>query len=302
MIDFIGKRKLFFGISLGLIALTLIATLLFSVQLDIQFKGGSITTYSYDGEIDRGDFQAAVESILNRSVTVQESTLFNEDQHTFVVTLAGTQTLSTDQQAALTDELQQRYPENTLDVISISNVDPVIGKEFLLKSIIAVMIASIFMICYVAFRFRRISGLSAGVMAVIALLHDVFMVFAVFVWLRMPLNDNFIAVVLTILGYSLNDTIVIYDRIRENSSLHKKMPIGELVNKSINQSFRRSLNTSITTITSMVIVTIVAIVFNVTSILSFSFPMIVGMLAGTYSSICIAGPLWVTWREYKTKR
>ena len=110
------------------------------------------------------------------------------------------------------------------------------------------------------------------------------------------------SVVLTILGYSINDTIVVYDRIRENKKiLGKKTPVAELVNTSINQSLTRTINTSIATISTMIIVSIVAVVFNVESILSFSFPLIIGMIFGVYSTIFITGPLWVWWQEYKEK-
>lgn len=109
----------------------------------------------------------------------------------------------------------------------------------------------------------------------------------------MPIDANFMAVILTILGYSINDTIVIYDRVRENEILYRKTKTrAEIVNLSINQSLTRSINTSITTIMAMLVVTIVAAVYGVNSILSFSFPMMIGMLCGAYSSICFICPLW----------
>ncbi|MEG2175150.1 MAG: protein translocase subunit SecF, partial [Oscillospiraceae bacterium] len=166
------------------------------------------------------------------------------------------------------------------------------------KSMVALGFAALVMVVYISLRFKKISGWSAGITAVIALLHDIIMVFAVFVLFRIPLNSNFIAVSLTILGYSLNDTIVIYDRLRENKRLcGPNLPTAELVNLSINQSFTRSLMTSITTISAMVVVTLVAMFYHVDSILSFSFPMIMGMISGFYSSVCIAPNLWVMWQD-----
>jgi preprotein translocase SecF subunit len=156
---------------------------------------------------------------------------------------------------------------------------------------------------YVAFRFKKIGGLSAGAMAVLALVHDVIVAFGVFVIFRIPINDNFIAVVLTILGFSLNDTIVIYDRIRENETLvGKQMGLGELMDLSVNQSFSRSLVTSVNAILAMIVVTVVAMIYSVDTIISFSFPLIIGLISGSYSSICLAGPLWVKWQEYKANR
>jgi preprotein translocase SecF subunit len=156
------------------------------------------------------------------------------------------------------------------------------------------------MVFYIGVRFRKISGWSAGITAVIALTHDLIIVFAVFLLLRIPLNANFIAVCLTILGYSLNDTIVIYDRIRENRRIYGgAMPTEDLVSLSLNQSVFRTLMTTATTAAAMGVVSVVAYLYNVTSILSFSVPMIAGLLSGVYSSLCIAPLLWVVWQQKK---
>lgn len=298
--NFMGNSKKFFVLSIILIVGILICSFVLPPRLDIQFKGGSMITYSYDGAIDVPSFEAKADSLLSAKISVRESTDVATGMQTLIVTLPGSQSLSSDQMAGFTEALQSAYPQNNLHSVQINNVDPTIGGEFLAKSIWAVAFASLLMIFYIGVRFRKIGGLSAGVMAVVALIHDVLIVFGVFVIFRIPVNDNFIAVILTILGYSLNDTIVIYDRIRENKRmLGSKVPVGELVNTSINQSFRRTMNTSITTVTSMIVVSIVALIYNVTSIQSFAFPMILGLISGTYSSICIAGPLWVKWQERK---
>uniref|UniRef100_S0DFI6 Protein translocase subunit SecF n=1 Tax=termite gut metagenome TaxID=433724 RepID=S0DFI6_9ZZZZ len=220
-----------------------------------------------------------------------------------MVSLPGTQSLSVEEMSALADNLHNTFAQNNLQTLEVSNVDPTIGNEFLAKCLVAVAFASVLMVVYVAFRFRKIGGLSAGVTAVVALIHDVVIVFGVFIIFRIPINDNFIAVVLTILGYSLNDTIVIYDRIRENERLQSRnADIGKLVDLSINQSFKRSLMTSITTVLAMVVVTVVASIFNVDTIISFSLPLIIGLVSGSYSSICLAGPLWVKWQENKQRK
>lgn len=297
--DFMANSKKFFTISIILVAVIIVCTIVMGLRLDIMFKGGSMITYSYNGELP-SDFAEKADSLLSVNVSVRESTDIATQMKTVVVTLPGSQSLSSDEMAAFTQGLQEAYPSSNLRSVEINNVDPVIGREFLVKAIVAMVFASLLMVIYVAYRFRRIGGLSAGVMAVVALVHDVIIAFGVFVIFRIPIDDNFIAVILTILGYSLNDTIVIYDRIRENKRISgSKSPISELVNLSINQSFRRSLNTSITTVLAMIIVSIVAYVYNVTSIQSFAFPMILGLISGTYSSICIAGPLWVKWQERK---
>lgn len=301
-IKFMGNAKIFFTISAVLIAVIIICTIIMGPRLDIQFKGGSMITYGYDGSVNVDEFGAKADSLLSQHITVRASTDMASQTNTLVVTLPGSQSLSSEQMADFTKSLQEAYTANNLRTLQINNVDPTIGRDFFSKSMWAVVFASILMIIYVAIRFRRIGGMSAGVMAVLALVHDVIIAFGVFVIFRIPVDDNFIAVILTILGYSLNDTIVIYDRIRENKRLMgAKTPISDLVDLSINQSFTRTLNTTITTVMAMIIVAVIAVIYNVSSIQSFAFPMILGLISGSYSSVCIAGPLWVKWQERKLK-
>jgi preprotein translocase subunit SecF len=157
------------------------------------------------------------------------------------------------------------------------------------------------LILYIGLRFKAVGGWFSGVCAIIALLHDVIISYGVFVLLGFEIDSNFMAVVLTILGYSINDTIVIYDRIRENRKLHKKMSKDELVNLSVNQSLSRSIKTSVTTVGSMIIVSVVCAVMGITSILSLSVPLAVGMAIGTYSSICVAPSIWLLKKDQPKK-
>ena len=217
-----------------------------------------------------------------------------------VINLPGSETLSTEQLDSMIETLNTTYPDNQFVQQEVSNVNPTIGNEFLDKSVVAVVAACVLILLYVAVRFRRIGGWSAGAMAIVALLHDMFVVYGVFVLLRIPLNGNFIAAMLTILGYSINDTVVIYDRIRENTGLYgKKMSLPELVNLSINQSFGRSMMTSITTCIALAIVCVVSIIFKLDSIFTFAVPLLFGMVSGVYSTMCIATQLWVS---YKTRK
>lgn len=295
-INFIKNSKIFFTISIVLIALIVILTFVFGLELDIQFRGGSIITYSYEGDMDIQAFEDLVQKMTVQDVSFQQSI----ENKTIIVTMPGSQSLAAEQISDLTVAIQQQFAANNPQTASISNVDATIGGEFLAKCLTAVALAAVLMVIFVAFRFRKIGGWSAGMMAVIALIHDIIIIFGVFIVFHFPINDNFIAVILTILGYSLNDTIVVYDRVRENKRLMGgKVGVAELVNTSINQSFRRSMNTSITTVLAMIVVTVVAYVYGVESIRSFSLPMILGLVSGTYSSICIAGPLWVCWQQRK---
>lgn len=302
-LDIIGKRKRYFIISLIAMALVLLVTIVIGPKLDIQFKGGSIATYSYSGEIAPDAFEKTVEDFLGQGATVQQQENSVTGQMSMVVSLTSDQNLTTETQTKLLETLQSTYADNEIEASDVNNVDPTMGKEFLKKCIVAVIFASVIMIVYIGFRFRKIGGASAGIVSVIALLHDILVAYGVFVLLGFTINDNFIAVVLTILGYSINDTIVIYDRIRENKRYYgDKMELGELVNMSINQCLRRTVTTSLTTAMALLCICVVAVMMNVNSILSFAVPMMVGIISGLYSSVFLSGSMWTLWQEKKAAK
>ena len=300
-INFIGNRKKFYTFSCALIAVVLVFCGIFGVKMDVEFKGGSMITLAYEGDADLNDLKSTIGTELGKSnLTLQTGSDISGNQ-TLTVTLPGSDTLTTEQLDNLLAALNEQYPDNNFVQNEVSNVDATIGKEFLLKSVVALVAACVLILLYVAYRFRKIGGLKAGSTAIVALLHDMFVVFGVFVLLRIPLNGNSIAALLTILGYSINDTVVIYDRIRENSALYgkKQMSLAELVNLSVNQSFARSLMTSITTCLALGVVCVVSVIYRLDSIYSFAFPLLFGMVSGVYSTICIATPLWVDWKNKK---
>ena len=300
-INFIGNRKKFYTFSCALIAVVLVFCGIFGVKMDVEFKGGSMITLAYEGDADLNDLKSTIGTELGKSnLTLQTGSDISGNQ-TLTVTLPGSDTLTTEQLDNLLATMNEQYPDNNFVQNEVSNVDATIGKEFLLKSVVALVAACVLILLYVAYRFRKIGGLKAGSTAIVALLHDMFVVFGVFVLLRIPLNGNFIAALLTILGYSINDTVVIYDRIRENSALYgkKQMSLAELVNLSVNQSFARSLMTSITTCLALGVVCVVSVIYRLDSIYSFAFPLLFGMVSGVYSTICIATPLWVDWKNKK---
>ena len=300
-INFIGNRKKFYTFSCALIAVVLVFCGIFGVKMDVEFKGGSMITLAYEGDADLNDLKSTIGTELGKSnLNLQTGSDVSGNQ-TLTVTLPGSDTLTTEQLDNLLTAMNEQYPDNNFVQNEVSNVDATIGKEFLLKSVVALVAACVLILLYVAYRFRKIGGLKAGSTAIVALLHDMFVVFGVFVLLRIPLNGNFIAALLTILGYSINDTVVIYDRIRENSALYgkKQMSLAELVNLSVNQSFARSLMTSITTCLALGVVCVVSVIYRLDSIYSFAFPLLFGMVSGVYSTICIATPLWVDWKSKK---
>ncbi len=305
--DFVGKRKVFGLITLCALLIGIIFNIAFGTKLDIQFTGGSIIKYSYSGDID-GD---KVDSLLEETVGTEVSLQYNynvyvpgedQPQNNLSVSIAGEGNLPVETSEAMLAVLQKNFSDNDFSQLESNSVDPTMGNEFFLKCIIAIILAGVLMLVYVAFRFRKIGGLSAGLMALLALLNDILIAYFAFVIFRIPLNDNFVAVVLTILGYSLNDTIVIYDRIRENRRLlGPKSDLKALVNLSLNQSFGRTMNTSVATLMAVLCVTIVALFFGLDSIISFSLPMVFGVISGFYTSVFLTSPFWVWFKEKRAK-
>ena len=314
-IDFVKKSKIFFGISLGIMLVSLVLNIfVFPTLVDIQFTGGTIIKYSYGGDLKAKDIEktaneaiGTIESLAKDKLTYSYSDNLASsnanDKHIVSMQFTGNKAVSVEDKQVITNALQEAYPDNNIKEASSSSVDASKGANFFFKCLAAVLIAAVLMIFYVAIRFKKIGGLSAGVMAVVALIHDLILVYFVFVLFRMPLNDNFIAVVLMILGYSLNDTIVIYDRIRENRRKSgPKVSTAEVVNASLNQCLVRTICTAVTTIFAIGSVLVVSLIYNIDSIVSFALPMMIGLVSGSYSSLCIAAPLWVMWKNHKDKK
>ena len=294
MRDFYGKRKIYYIISAALILAGIVGLFINGIKLDITFSGGAKITYSYTGsEINATEVEALVKNTLNRDATVQNATGYQTDDVSLVISLAGTESLTTEEQDKLYEALNTKYPDNKIEQGSTTNVEAAIGNRFLRNGLIAIGLAAIFIIAYVSFRFSVVSGFTAEITALIALFHDIAFVFFVFVLFQIPINDGFIAVVLTILGYSVNDTLVIFDRIRENQKLSgNKMTPEELTNKSIQQSLTRTINTSLMSLVALILVLIFGAVKGLTSIVNFALPMMVGIISGCYSSSFLAPCLW----------
>ena len=297
MIKFYEKRKIFFTISLIIMLAGIISIFVNGVNLSIQFKGGAILKYSFEGEMDTIKAENISTKVLNRNTEVQITEDLVTQSKKLVLNLSGNAGLEASEQGELEKALKKEFPNSNITLAESNVVEPFIGKRFLTNGMIAIGLTSLFIMLYVRFRFQKISGLSAGIIGLIAMLHDVLVVFFVFTILKMPINDSFIAVTLTIIGYSINDTIVIYDRIRENQPYYTKKSFEELVDVSINQSLSRSINTSATTAISILIVYILAFLYNIESIKTFSIPMLVGVISGCYSTVCLAGPMLVMWHN-----
>lgn len=304
IIDFVGNKKIFFGISIAIIVIGIICNFIFGTRLDIQFSGGATLRFSYTGEIDQNELYNYIQDKTTDKITTSFSTdLMGNSGNNVSVQFSGNDAIETDIQQSLEADLQAKYPDNNFECLESNSVDASMGFNFLLKCITAVAIASILMVLYVTIRFKKIGGLSAGVMALVALFHDVAMIYFLYVIFQMPIDSNFIAVVLMILGYSLNDTIVIYDRVREERKLMgRRTDVGTVFNVSATKTLKRTIMTSVTTLTAIMTVYILATIFNISSVKGFALPMMIGVVSGCYSSICIAGPLWVMWQNHKAKK
>ena len=295
--NFSGTKKVFFILS-AVLVLASVCTSFLGVEVAIDFKGGTIVSYSYTGDIDENACKAEVEEILGTPVTIQTGESFEENLNVLTISFSYDEGLSMDLQKEMLKAVEETYPDAEIAALDSNDVSPSSGREFFGKCIVAFIFAALLLIIYIAVRFKRISGWSAGVFAIVTLLHDIIIAYGSFVLLGFEIDANFMAVVLTIFGYSINNTIIVYDRIRENQNLmSKKTTIAELVNLSASQTLRRSLRTSVTTVATMLIVSVVAYVCKVDNILSFSVPMVFGLIAGTYSSQCLASTLFVWWNE-----
>lgn len=302
MIRFYKHRHIYFTISLCLILFGVVAAYVNGIQLDIQFKGGSILKYTYTTTINAEQAERIVEQAVGRTTNCQLQSNMAKDEQLLIVSLASNEALTSQEQESVTSALTLLYPDAQLALSESLTVEPFIGKHFFTNGMIAIALSFMLIIGYVGWRFRHIGGLSAGSMAIVALFHDVFIVTAVFIIFKIPINDSFIAAILTIIGFSINDTIVIYDRIRENKRLSgNKVPAEELVDLSINQSLMRSINTNIAVFVSITVIYIFAQIYDIGSIRAFALPMMFGTISGCYSTICIAGPLWTMWQDHKKK-
>lgn len=268
------------------------------MKLDTQFTGGVILKYTYDQEADTEAVRSGVEHELGRPVSVQTSEDPLTGEKKLVLTLAGNKGISPEEQGRVTALLNNQGGDFALS--ETFAVEPYIGAKALKNSVTAVVLSALFIIIYIRLRFSSLSGLAAGVSAVLALIHDILIVVFIFGIFRIPVNDAFVAVTLTIIGYSINDTIVLYDRIRENmKEAGRKTSLSELVDRSITETLGRSVNTALTVVMSIFIVYIFSVVYRIESIQVFSLPLLAGLISGCYSSVCIAGPLWAYWEERK---
>ena len=291
-INFIGKRAVFFTVSGVIIAAGLISMGVHSategkaLNYGLDFMGGTSTTADFGKDMSIEDIESSIVPYVEK-VTGDSDVQATKVEGTTQVTIK-TRTLNLDERQALEDTLVDDCGVDAATITSQS-ISSTISGEMRSDALKAVVVACIFMLLYIWFRFKDIRFAAS---AILALVHDVLVVITVYALVRISVGSTFIACVLTIVGYSINDTIVIFDRIRENLALktgkQTAEDLREIANKSLTQTLSRSINTSITTF----IMVVMLYILGVASIRDFSLPLMAGLVCGAYSSICIATELW----------
>ena len=300
-VNFVSKRKIFISISALVIATGIAFATINGVKgngsfnLDLEFSGGTSTTVNFDKEYTLDEVEKEIIPEIKKATglsTVQQQAVKGTNQVIFK-----TKWLTEKQQNSFYSLLKDKYNVDVTnpDKLSSEKISATISSEMRRDAIIAVIVATICMLIYIWIRFRDVKFATS---AIIALIHDVLIVITFYIISRIPVGNTFIACMLTIVGYSINATIVIFDRIRENMKIMTKSTLSEVVNSSITSTLSRSINTSLTTF----IMVLMLYILGVSSIREFAAPIMVGILAGGYSSVCITGALWFMMKKSSYKR
>lgn len=282
----VAKTKLWFAIS-GVIIVIGLGFLLFrGLNFDIDFAGGTMLQVDMNGEYDNRELTELVKEVSGDANPMIQavSGAGQENQVSIKV-----KELSTDQIDQLYLSIAEKFgldTQNKSNLITQSTISPTVSGEMQTTAVTATLVAALLTLLYITFRFRDVRF---GVSSITALLHDVLIVVAMYAIFYIPVNSTFIAAILTIVGYSINNTIVVFDRVRENQRFYRQDQLAALADDSIMQTLGRSVNTSVTTI----IMVLMLFILGVESIRWFAFPLLAGFLAGTYSSLVIASPMWV---------
>ena len=293
-IPFLQKRKVFFAVSLILILCAPVSMLIFkgttgeSLKYSLEFKGGTSTNVEFDKDMSIAEIDEKLTPLVEEVTgdkNVQATKVVGNNQ-----VIIKTRTLNVEQREKLETALIDNFGVAQEDITSES-ISSTVSSEMRADAVKAVIVATVLMLLYIWFRFKDIRFASS---AVIALLHDVLVVLAFYAVARVSVGNTFIACMLTIVGYSINATIVIFDRIRENlAGVGKKFDLETLVNASITQTLTRSVYTSLTTF----IMVFLLFIMGVSSIREFALPLMVGIVCGGYSSVCITGALWYVMKK-----
>lgn len=295
--DIIKRFKIFAILSVVLMAPGLVGliTLPFGINLfnmDIDFIGGTSMTFRMHTEITSDMINDEIPALFQEATGIVPSSVQQSGDGDAVIIKSTA--IDTEKRAAVISAMQETYQLTDDDTQGVEDVNATIGKEMQQKALTAACFAVVLMLIYITIRFELTSGLAA----VICLVHDLLVILSAYVLLQIPFNTKFIAVALTILGYSINASVIMFDRVRENLKYARREAFADTVEKSIWQTMKRTLNTSITTLLTISMI----FIFGVSSLRQFTLPMIIGIVCGAYSSIFLAGSLWVMLRKKFRKR
>lgn len=285
-----------------IIVVGIVVTLVLGPKLDINFIGGTQISYSYKGDIKESDFKDTVATVLKNDFTISQNTSLAGDVQSYVINLSGKESISAETQESITTALTEKFTENDITLYNSNSVSPTIAGSFFVKSLVAVIITAVLVVLYVGIRFKKIGGVSAAITALCALVLDLLVAFFTCVIFRLQIDMNFMAVVLTILGYSLNDTIVVYDRVRENKRLYPELSVAENMDMSISSTLVRNIITTVTTVCAVLTIVVVSEICGLVTLRSFAIPMTFGLISGCLSSLFVSGPLWVKYKEKVDKK
>lgn len=289
-VNFIKSRKIWYTISLVVLGLGLISMIFQGLNLGIDFTGGTIMYFKFDQGTNAT--VSDMRQILAQFNLDTASSIVESKEADFEGLIIRTKELQPDQIQEIEAAVKEAYPSS--EVLSTEQVGPSIGKDLRWKALLALAIASALILLYISIRFQ----FKYAVAAIVALLHDAAVILAFFSIFQWEINTPFVAAILTIVGYSINDTIVIFDRIRENVKIQRKVPFADVCNASLLETLPRSINTSFTTLLCV----LALLIFGGASIKVFMTALLIGVVAGTYSSLCLAAPLLVTWKNWVTDK
>ncbi|NLK08030.1 MAG: protein translocase subunit SecF [Firmicutes bacterium] len=288
--DFAGKRKIPFGISSVLVIASIILLLAPGLNWGVDFTGGTLLERGFDRTITAGEVRQVISQLPLEGIDLGKSVIQPTGNNRSA--LIRTQVLTNEEILIIDEGLEAAFGQ--VQSLRTEMVGPVVGQELVKQALLALLLAAVGMLIYLSFRFEyRFASV-----AVLAVLHDAVIVLGIFALLGKEINSPFIASILTVVGYSVNNTIVIFDKIRENLQLRKRESWAEVANKSIQETLTRSINTSLTTLLAI----LALLFFGGATIQDFVFALLMGIFVGTYSSVFVAGPLWVTWKESDDKR
>jgi preprotein translocase subunit SecF len=288
--DFVGKRKLFFILSAAILLLGILSLLIQGLNLGVDFVSGSRVDISIGQEFELEEGKDVLEELGYANPNVRKAGNENE-----LLVFRTDENLEVDKVNEIRDRFREVYGDQV--AVNEQTVDPIVGRELAKNALISVLIASVGIILYVTLRFEY----RFAVAAVLALFHDALFVIGLFSVFRWEVDLVFVAAVLTIVGYSVNDTIVVFDRIRENVEIDQPKrweDLKETVNRSLQQTLVRSLNTGLTVIFAAAAL----FAFGGESIRYFSLALLLGLIAGIYSSVFIASQVWITWKWKSMER